>query len=73
MVKKFQGSWGIFIILLICGIIPAMIYWAVKYEEVTPIQQPAAPQPTVQQKRFCSECGTEVTEKFCNKCGTEIK
>jgi len=85
MAKEFQGSWCIFIILLWCGIIPGIIYYALMYKEVTPIQQqqqqqqvvivqqPAAPQPTVQQKNFCSECGAEVTGKFCNNCGGEIK
>ena len=53
------------------------------YKEVTPIQQqqqqvvivqqPGAPQPTVHQKKFCPNCGAEVTGKFCNDCGTEIK
>ena len=83
MAKEFQGSWCILIILLCIGIIPGIIYYALMYKEVTPIQQqqqqvvivqqPAAPQPTVQQKNFCSECGAEVTGKFCDKCGTEIK
>lgn len=83
MGKEFQGSWCIFIILLCFGILPAIIYFAVMYKEVTPIQQqqqqvvivqqPAAPQPTIQKKNFCSECGAEVTGKFCDKCGTEIK
>ena len=82
--KSFQGSWCIFLILLLFGIIPAIIYYAIMYKEITPIivqqqpqvvivQQPAAPQPTVQQKKFCTECGAEVTGKFCNSCGTEIK
>ncbi len=82
MAKEFQGSWCIFIILLCFGILPAIIYFAVMYKEVTPIQQqqqvviiqqPAAPQPTVEQKKFCSECGAVVTGKFCDQCGTEIK
>ena len=85
MVKEFQGSWCILIILLCFAIIPGIIYYALMYKEVTPIQQqqqqqqvvivqqPAAPQPTIQQKIFCSECGAEVTGKFCDKCGTEIK
>ena len=83
MGKEFQGSWCIFIILLCFGILPAIIYFAVMYKEVTPIQQqqqqvvivqqPGAPQPTVHQKKFCPNCGAEVTGKFCNDCGTEIK
>ena len=87
MVKKFQGSWCVMLILLLIGIIPGIIYYAIKYEEVTPIivqqqapqqqvvivQQPATPQPTIQNKKFCSECGAEVTGKFCDKCGSEIK
>jgi len=86
MVKKFQGSWCVFFILLLLGIIPALIYYAIMYKEVTPIyapqqqqqqvvivQQPAVPQPNVQQTKFCSECGTEVIGKFCNNCGAEMK
>ena len=88
MAKKFQGSWCVFFILLLLGIIPALIYYAIMYKEVTPIyapqqqqqqqqvvivQQPAAPQPTGQKKKFCSECGTEATGKFCDNCGAEMK
>ena len=42
-------------------------------QQVVIVQQPAEPQPTGQQKKYCSECGAEVTGKFCNNCGTEIK
>lgn len=87
MAKKFQGSWCILVILLCIGIIPGIIYYALLYKEVTPmyapqqqqqqqvviVQQPAAPQPTGQKKKFCSECGTEVTGKFCDNCGAEMK
>jgi len=89
MPKEFQGSWCILVILLCFAIVPGIIYYAVMYKEVTPtvvvapqqqqqqqvvvVQQPIAPQPTVQEKKFCSECGAEVTGKFCNECGAELK
>ncbi len=82
MTKQFQGSWCVFLILLLFGIIPALIYYAIMYKEVTPIvasqqqyviiQQPTRPQPTTQQNRFCSECGAKALGKFCTICGAEI-
>lgn len=83
MVKKFQGNWCVFLFLLLFGIFPGVIYYLIQFQEITPkiapqpqviyIQQPTAPQPTVQQKKFCSACGAVVTGKFCNNCGVEFK
>ena len=33
--RVFKGSWAVFIILLCFGIIPALIYYWIKCEEVT--------------------------------------
>ncbi len=32
--RVFKGSWGVFIILLCFGIIPALIYYWIKCEEI---------------------------------------
>jgi len=42
-------------------------------QQVVVVQPAVAPQPTAQEKKFCSECGAEVTGKFCNECGAELK
>lgn len=33
-------------------------------------EEQTAPQPSLPPKRFCANCGAEVTGKFCAKCGT---
>ena len=44
MVKKFQGSWCIFVILLCLAILPGIIYYLALYREVEPTVI-VAPQP----------------------------
>ncbi len=40
-------------------------------QQVIIVQQPPAPQPTKQHKKFCSECGSDLTLE-CNVCFDEI-